>query len=175
MPALPSGTPAVSIGDGALWYDDQPVTVSRWFTPNRVARGGLSRHPTAPGRADDYLECWGDQLGAGEGLTPYGDDVICGVMLGLIAADDRAADSLAAQIRAADLESRTTAVSAALLRCACDGWCIPEIARVLEALASRRDPGAAVQRLLAVGHTSGEGLLAGLATVLDLRRPGLAA
>ncbi len=175
MPALPAGRCRVSIGDGALWYDDVRVTISRWFTPARAVRGALRRHGTETAVAAGVVEGWRDHLGEGPGLTPYGDDEICGAMLGLIATDHPDADRLATEILASELDARTTPVSAALLRCAADGWCIPEVERLLVALETGVGATVAVDGLLAVGHSSGHGLLAGLASVLDLSPLGLAA
>jgi Protein of unknown function (DUF2877) len=175
VPALPPGSPQLSIGDGALWYDDRRVAVRRWFTPPRVVRGALREHPASPAPPGGLVAGWCAHLGEGDGLTPYGDDVICGIMLGLLATDHEDADRLAQEIRETDLDARTTALSAALLRCACEGWCIPEVERLLVALAENAPADHAVRRLLAVGHSSGRGLLAGLASVLDLAQLGMAA
>jgi hypothetical protein len=175
LPALPPPTARVSIGDGAIWYDDHRVAVRRWFTPARVVRGALRSHAASPEAVGSRVAGWRDRLGEGEGLTPYGDDVVCGLMLGLIASDHEYADRLAREIRDTDLEARTTAVSATLLRCAGEGWCIPEVEELLDALSSHRGVEPAVRRLLEVGHSSGRGLCEGLSSVLDLRHSGLAA
>jgi hypothetical protein len=175
VPELPTGAGQLSLGDGALWYGDHRVTVSRWFTPSRVVRGGLRGLATPSGLVRRPVAGWRDQLGKGDGLTPYGDDVICGVMLGLLAIDHADADLLAAELREPRLDERTTALSAALLRCAADGWCIPEVERFLVSLSGDTSTDRAAEALLAVGHSSGRGLLAGLASVIDLPRPGLAA
>ncbi|MDX6297000.1 MAG: hypothetical protein QOI51_857, partial [Nocardioidaceae bacterium] len=114
------------------------------------------------------------RLGRGEGLTPYGDDVLCGALLGLLASGDPRGRWLAGEIRGADLRAHTTATSAVLLRCAADGWCLPELDDVLQTVRRDCPDPAAVSRLLAVGHSSGHGLLTGLGTVLDLEL-GLAA
>lgn len=164
---LPPPVAQLSVGDGFLWYDDQPVAVRRWFTPPRVARGALAGLGAAPADVCGRLAGWSDRLGRGDGLTPYEDDVTCGAMLGLLATDDPAAVWLAGQIRGADLESRTTTVSAVLLRSACEGWCIPEVAAVLTALGSGRAVAETVHRLVAVGHSSGRGLWAGISQVLQ--------
>lgn len=173
--AVPTGSPRVTVGEGALWYDDERVAVTRWFTPPRVVRGVLRHLALPPGRAAQRLVGWRDRLGAGEGLTPYGDDVVCGTMLGLLATDDEAADGLARDIQEMELDARTTAISAALLRCAAEGWCIPEVDRLLMSWSKREADESAVQALRAVGHSSGRGLLTGLASVIELPHRGLAA
>ena len=172
---MPPGSPLIRVGEGFLWYDDRPIPVHRWFSPPQVVRGALPLSAAPPRRIRAFLAGWRDHLGKGEGLTPYGDDVICGAMLGLLAVDHQRAGWLSRQIRETDLESRTTAVSAALLRCAAEGWCIPEFDRVLRALSAEGSAPGSVSALLDVGHSSGRGLLAGLARVVDVTSLGVAA
>ncbi|MDX6308706.1 MAG: hypothetical protein QOI06_1752 [Nocardioidaceae bacterium] len=172
---LPTGCPEVSAGEGALWYDDRRVTVSRWLNPPNVL--GRHRHRLRPSKgveSDRLASKWRSRLGRGEGLTPYGDDVLCGALLGLLASGDPRGRWLAGEIRGTDLRAHTTATSAVLLRCAADGWCLPELDDVLQTIRRGRPDAVAVSRLLAVGHSSGHGLLTGLGTVLDLEL-GLAA
>lgn len=55
---------------------------------------------------------------------------------------------------------------------ALDGWCIPQLADLLEAVCSvdpGTDPGPARRRLLAVGHSSGQALLDGVLHTLATR------
>ena len=49
-----------------------------------------------------------------------------------------------------------------MLLAALDGWATPELADAVEALCADADPTAAVERLLAVGHSSGRSLLDGV-------------
>ena len=113
-------------------------------------------------------------LGRGPGLTPTGDDVLAGVLVTLRALGSPAAGSIARAVLAGT-PGATTPVSAGLLRHAVEGRCIPQLADVLTALgatavgdpASPADSGSgalprAVGALLAVGHTSGAGLLHGV-------------
>jgi Protein of unknown function (DUF2877) len=172
---LPTHAAKLSIGDGALWYDELPGAITRWFTPSRIRRGALREHATGGRQTAQALAGWRAQLGKGAGLTPYGDDVVCGLVLGLLATGSPDADRLIGEISQTDLEAGTTAVSAALLRCACAGWCIPEVQRLLAALATGRDIDQAVQALLRVGHSSGRGLLSGLGCALDVAPLGQAA
>lgn len=95
-------------------------------------------------------------FGRGPGLTPAGDDVLAGFLLGA-----RAFGLDAARVRAAIAvaPARTTALSAALLWHAARGECVDEVAAVVA------DPsGPVVGRLLRIGHTSGAALATGLAT-----------
>ncbi len=69
------------------------------------------------------------------------------------------------------LLTRTTALSATLLRHAAAGRGIPEVTRLIDALAGSGDLAAATARLLAVGHSSGTALAHG---VLAATRQALA-
>ena len=78
----------------------------------------------------------GAQVGAGPGLTPSGDDVLCGVLLGL-RLHPRGSSPLAAELWRA-VEPRltaTTSLSAALLREAAEGYAVEPVVRLLERLA----------------------------------------
>lgn len=101
-------------------------------------------------------------LGRGPGLTPAGDDVLAGFLLGTRAVGlDAAATRAAVATLAA---ARTTALSAALLWHAARGECIDEVAAVLTTLHRDCDLAPALGRLLRVGHTSGAALATGLST-----------
>ena len=94
-------------------------------------------------------------LGRGPGLTPLGDDVLAGALVALVAAASPAAPRLAAETLH-QAPHRTTFVSAALLRHAARGECVPELA----AFVAGRPR--ATEALLRVGHTSGAGLAHGV-------------
>jgi hypothetical protein len=108
-------------------------------------------------------------VGAGAGLTPSGDDVLCGVLLGL-RLRGRAAhiDRLRSLLR--PRLSATTSLSAALLAEAAQGYAVPPVVRLGDALAAGRDPTArlAARDVALVGHSSGVDLLAGLGGCLDV-------
>jgi hypothetical protein len=134
---------------GVLHLDGVPLRVGRIVDPRVPA---LSLHALGPLRvAVDEL------VGAGDGLTPYGDDVLCGWL-----AVYRAAGHASAEVDAAvrDRMHRTTSLSAALLDCALHGEVIPEFAAYVGALGTA-DEHRAAEALRAVGHTSGAGLLEG--------------
>jgi hypothetical protein len=96
-------------------------------------------------------------LGRGPGLTPAGDDVLAGFLLGARAFGLGAPSVRAAVVALAP--ARTTALSATLLWHALRGECVDEVAAVV---ADPTEP--AVGRLLRIGHTSGAALATGLAT-----------
>lgn len=104
-------------------------------------------------------------LGSGPGLTPSGDDVLAGFLVGAAAFGVDATAIRHAVAEQAPL--RTTALSAALLWHAARGECIDQLAAAATALTSRPGPGhyqagRAVSRLLSVGHSSGAALAQGL-------------
>src|SRR5690606_28410956 len=112
-------------------------------------------------------------VGLGPGLTPSGDDILCGLLVSLRLVGDAVrhgrravwlADWLGAAVTA-DAGTRTTALAATLLHCAAAGGAGAEVAAVLRGVAGHEPPALPVRRLLAVGHTSGadlaQGVLAG--------------
>lgn len=105
-------------------------------------------------------------VGRGDGLTPVGDDVLAGWLVTARAAQRDLAEVAAAVAVAAP---RTTDLSATLLAHAATGAAIPPFRDLLLALAAGRGVAGAVEALVAVGHTSGAGMLLGAA--LALPRP----
>ncbi|HYN68063.1 MAG TPA: DUF2877 domain-containing protein [Ornithinibacter sp.] len=108
-------------------------------------------------------------VGRGAGLTPSGDDALAGALLvtHALGAGRALADAVRARLRS------TTAVSAALLDAAADGYgARPVVALVDAVVASRAD---AVRRalpaVLAIGHTSGADTVAGIRAALELLTP----
>src|SRR5665811_4183 len=103
-------------------------------------------------------------LGAGLGLTPSGDDALCAVLLVLCGIGDPAPIALlGAAVQ--DRWSATTSLSAALLGAARQGYAVPEVVSLVEC-ALRGDlagAGEALTSTLAIGHSSGQDLVAGLA------------
>jgi hypothetical protein len=185
-----------TVGDGGLVIGSTTYRVARWWRPAR-ARGLRTAPPVTvtaavqwlTGRVADPLDEHGREavadlmhafvhddppgpavgrlLGRGPGLTPIGDDVLAAAMVCLHAVGSPAVGPLAAAVNAAAPDA-TTAVSAALLRHAARGECIPQLAELLDALAAGvADPATgplprAAGSLLAVGHSSGAGLLHGV-------------
>ena len=198
LPALPVGGPATS-GNGQLRLPGVDIVVTRIW-PTRVPRtdvdpgrlellteliegtdAGLAVPTTAATTADELAN---RLVGFGPGLTPAGDDLLCGVLVGRRAAgnDAGAAELGAAVRRALSDPRRTTAFSAQLLRLAAAGHACLEVLAVLTALrrgAARPAPAGAAgdprlpqatqatmttatRRLCRIGHTSGPALAAGL-------------
>ena len=108
-------------------------------------------------------------VGAGRGLTPSGDDALCGVLLGLRATGAPAASRAEVATAVQNSLAATTSLSASLLLAAASGHAVPEVVELVEA-AVRGDEAATARALpgvVAIGHSSGADLLAGLAGTLD--------
>ena len=107
-------------------------------------------------------------VGLGAGLTPGGDDVLAGLLVGLRAVGRAAPLQQIAAAIAPRMAARTTMFSADLLRLAAYGHASTETLGLLRELDRRRPDTdlAALERatasLLAVGHTSGADLATGL-------------
>ncbi|HEX4976500.1 MAG TPA: DUF2877 domain-containing protein [Nocardioides sp.] len=167
---LSSRLPAPSAHDGAT---PTSIAVTRWWRPARPPRlavpapAVLERLPEPPYDVLDPLAL----VGRGEGLTPQGDDVLAAALVTARATGDPRLAGWCARTRLALATRRTTAVSRGLLHHALEGWATPELVDVLVALggADADTVDRAVQRLLAVGRTSGAALLDGVALTLTTR------
>jgi hypothetical protein len=124
--------------------------------PSLAVVAGLVPHGVAEGTVEQLI-------GRGDGLTPLGDDVLCGWI-----ATHRAAGVPTPEVDDAVRSGlhRTTLLSATLLDCALHGECIPELGRFLRAVGTSTEPERAAE-LRAVGGTSGDGLLHGARLALD--------
>jgi hypothetical protein len=169
------------------------LAVARWFDPRAAVAGvwsstaldALDAVVAADDRADPLLDpaatiglaaalagraelasVVGALVGRGGGLTPAGDDVLAGALAALATVGSPLAGSLAAVALPA-ARAGTTTLSAALLAHAARAEVAGPAHVVLQALA---DPAAgptaiaaATRPLLALGHTSGHHLAAGIA------------
>ena len=154
--AAGSGVPdteTAHLAGGVLHVDGVPLVVGR-FVEVRVPRLVSAGAPVA--RADQGPEV-AALVGAGDGLTPYGDDVLCG-WLALHRAKRVETPDVDAEVRR--LLPRTTLLSATLLDCAIRGEVLPEFAAYVAALGTAWEA-AATEALAAVGGSSGAGLLEG--------------
>jgi hypothetical protein len=124
------------------------VAVAR---PPRPAAAGLAALPLAPRIDADLLR---RLVGHGGGLTPLGDDVLCG-WLAVLVATGHLTEDVTAAVR--DVLDRTTLLSATLLDCALHGEVLPEFTAYVAALRTPNED-AAAGALMAIGHTSGAGL-----------------
>ncbi len=101
-------------------------------------------------------------VGRGDGLTPLGDDILCGWL-----ATHRAAGAATTEVDVAVRARlhRTTLLSGTLLDCALHGEVLPGFGRYLAALGTAHEQTRAAD-LLRLGHSSGAGLLYGAALAL---------
>lgn len=188
----------VPVGDGRVVLPGLELVVSRTWRPARVRRVPASAlsAPPAGGGDEGWLAdgiralfsgvvCSGGGpgshlstrlgmggcadgvaglLGRGPGLTPSGDDALAGALL--VAHALGSAGPLAAAVRAR-LDA-TTAVSAALLDAAADGFAARDVVTLVDAaLAGDETAVAAVlPRVLALGHSSGRDLVTGITGTL---------
>lgn len=106
-------------------------------------------------------------IGLGPGLTPVGDDLLCGMLAGLTLLGHPQAPRLGAGILALS-PGRTTELSLALLRHAALGQVNSELGSVILALTGTGRLTPALRGLFAVGHTSGLALGLGLSAAIDL-------
>lgn len=151
----------VTLRDGVLRVDGTALPVRRVVdvaVPRLTAAARVA--PATPVRLAE-LEVTPLQpallVGRGSGLTPLGDDVLCGWVAMHRAAGVDTPDH-DAHVRA--LLPRTTPLSAALLECALQGEVLPQFSAYVSALGTSGEE-TATAALAAVGHTSGLGLLAG--------------
>jgi Protein of unknown function (DUF2877) len=131
-----------SVRGGVLHLDDEPVVVGR-LVDVQVPRLPLTG---APGTVDVAA-----LVGLGDGLTPYGDDVLCGWLAVTRGAGIETPD-VDEQVRS--LAATTTVLSATLLECAMAGEVVPEFAAWLAGTGS-------VEAVERIGHSSGRGLVEG--------------
>ena len=137
-----------SMLDGVLHLDATPVVVGRLLdvTVPRLPLSGV------PGVVEVAA-----LVGRGDGLTPYGDDVLCGWL-----AVTRAAGIETPEVDAAvrELAPTTTLLSATLLDCAMAGEAVPEFVAWLAGTGS-------VDAVERIGHSSGRGLVEGARLALS--------
>jgi hypothetical protein len=185
VPSLPQGSSPVSVGGGSWGWDGFRASVSRWWRPSRPDLP-LLQSRLDDGAVAEFAARWRSNIGRGDGLTPYADDVVCGSLVTLHAARHPAARDISDELLSTRLERRTTATSAALLRLAARGYCLDELADYLAAVSAgpvddtpqsvsnlvpscrsaAGEMAPATACLLAVGHSSGQGLVVGVTSLL---------
>lgn len=196
LPALSAGDKAV-VQDGSIELPGLEVTVTeildtsvpvltraaarrgahelRQAVGDRLA-GVLAELPAEPLRtlaASDPAAVAG-LMGLGGGLTPLGDDVLAGWLATGVATQHGALGPIRWAV-ALSARERTTTLSATLLTYAARGECIPAFRDLLGGMATG-DPGLVEQSLddvLAIGDTSGSGLVLGALTALQSLSPSL--
>ncbi|MCH1865930.1 DUF2877 domain-containing protein [Nocardioides sp. CFH 31398] len=167
LPRLDHLSPLAAMRGGVLHVGGTPLRIGRLVD---VRVPVVPSRATAPAPLPTSL-----RVGRGGGLTPYDDDVLAGWLVTHRAAGV-ATDDVDHLVRA--LFRRTTLLSATLLDCAMHGEALPELADWLAAAGTPAEDDA-TRALLAVGHSSGRGMLHGATTALShlspARRIGTAA
>ena len=182
---------AAVVGEGMLHLPGLTARAARWWDPRpalaastsavvreRSAAARLRVDPVddrglgralAGGDAPGVVAAAEALLGLGLGLTPQGDDVLAGALAALRlmggALGRSRPGALVDEVAPAVLSAaagHTTALSASLLRHACRGNVADPVAGFLHVLTGRGDLDTATETLLAVGHSSGASLAAGI-------------
>lgn len=150
-------------GDPPLW-DPHVEPLRGGPAAVRELAGWLAARAAPPGIT--LAEAPGRLLGRGRGLTPEGDDVLAGAAIGVRALgpsaglDAAAVDELARSLCPGDAATRTTSLSATLLRLAAEG-AAPEPAHRL--LAPEGDREGALHDLRRLGSSTGAAIATGIA------------
>lgn len=181
-PSLTAGD-QLTIGENRVLLPGLELRVVRTWRPPRVRIGMPRPMPDLIGSVDPGLRNAAATLvttamsgadpgalvrafmGRGQGLTPTGDDVLCGMLLALRAAAPAEAWADSLRLHVARGWAATTSLSAMLLRDAADGYAVPQVARLVDHLfgsATEPPPADLLSRVLDIGHTSGADLLAGV-------------
>lgn len=169
-PRLPSSTPALlpegmrelrAAASARLHATDPAVPVEL------CGQLGSLRAAIRRGDVTAALRAAQRMIGLGPGLTPAGDDLLCGILAGLNLLGHPYASRLGAGIQAL-APGRTTELSLSLLRHASLGQVNDELGSVIRALAGVGQLNGNLHRLFAVGHTSGIALGLGLSAAVDL-------
>lgn len=172
------GAGEASVRAGVLHLAGVPLAIGRLrrvavpsvALPRLSALSAVADHPTdqpplTPGTVARLI-------GAGDGLTPRGDDVLCG-WLALHRATGVPTPTIDEAVRTRMRD--TTRLSATLLDCALRGEAVPEFTALLSALGTTAQPSAEAG-LRAVGGSSGVAMLEGArlaaAEVLATGTPG---
>jgi Protein of unknown function (DUF2877) len=156
------------IGNGRARFEAVEISSARWFRPARPRILAPSAFLTAcwdlpsvelddVGLGGCALSRPGQLLGRGPGLTPAGDDVLAAALVVRHALRVSTSGWPPPQLATA-----TTPLSAELLRSAGNGYCCDRLASLVRALDGGEDPSPAVQRLTALGGTTGRAMLLGL-------------
>jgi len=142
----------VTVGGYVVSLPSHGIRVVRSWRPRQVT--------SAPKRPERYD--WSpllEEVGLGEGLTPRSDDVLCGALL--------AARALGVDLPTELPLARTTSLSASLVAAAANGYAVSAVVdHVTSVAAGCEDVDSTRERVLAIGHTSGEALLEGVDRIL---------
>jgi hypothetical protein len=167
----------------ALAVEAAGERASRWFSiPVAAAAAAAFTGALAASDAESMERSAAALAGLGEGLTPAGDDFLVGALHALWLCRGEEAAALAGRVARA-AAPRTTDLSAAWLAAAARGLASPAWSSLFAALGSAPavevteateavdTVGAALERVLATGHSSGACALAGFSAALAALLP----
>lgn len=104
-------------------------------------------------------------IGFGEGLTPSGDDVICGLMVGILyQGQDKLFNDIASYVKCI-LQNKinaTSIVSRAFLAYATQGLFIENVLELYKKLLQKESTKAIIKQIATLGHSSGTDFLRGI-------------
>jgi Protein of unknown function (DUF2877) len=115
-----------------------------------------------PSSKDELAEATASLVGLGQGLTPSGDDLLCGFLAATRCTGRDALQGALSEAIEARLAS-TNEVSASMLRCAMRGYFPPALVGTAEAIGSGDGEGAArdLSLVCSLGHSSGADMATG--------------
>lgn len=176
------GAECVSLSFGSALSSEAAGRVARVLVQVDVAGGiGLARDEDLRRATGGLLGCLGTAvsdrvrlraavrwlLGRGLGLTPSGDDILCGFGAGCLALGRRDAHQRLCEVIASVRTTRsTTYVSEAYLDAMHDGCVNEGILALAQAAEKGRDLGAPLAQAMDYGHTSGCDMLLGFGLAL---------
>lgn len=194
LPEVAAGTEVV-VEDGAIVLPTLEVLVTNIvdttvpvLSPERASWGGQALESAVGDRLDStraelpaaVLDALAegeagavlDLLGLGPGLTPLGDDVLCGWLATAVASRHPALPEVRSAVALAATD-RTTTLSATLLACAARGEGVPQLRSLLVGVNDQNQPmvDQALELLLDIGESSGGGYVLG--ALLALQSPSL--
>ncbi len=153
-----------NVAETALLSELAEMASSHVRTPELMDQAAAVCRAARCGDDPEVRRSTSELLGAGQGLTPSGDDALCAVLLVLCGLGDPAPIArLGAAVR--DRWTATTSLSASLLDVSSKGYAVPEVATLVEATlrGDVAEARVALASTLAIGHSSGTDLVAGLA------------
>lgn len=144
----------IGVDSAVIRLPHSEIRAVRTWRPARVRRVTELVARDCDGASQAWLR---ERVGRGPGLTPEGDDEVCGALLVAYAVGDPVPGAAARR-----LLDRTTTLSASLIGAAIDGYAVPGLVTYADA-ALRGVPTHAMRAAVArIGHTSGAALLRGV-------------
>jgi hypothetical protein len=157
-----------------LCVDQDLLQPFQGLQPHYKSLQRFFQQPTFNQTQERLADLLGPFIGAGQGLTPAGDDMILGVLLALSRWGDRIgywpSSSQFHRVFLPTVYSKTTLLSANLIECALNGQADERLLSALDGLVIGTLDAASIFELLSQwGSSSGMDALVGMALVLSIR------